>query len=70
MLFALWFVLMGEIFKKTTTFPSPHTVNTSLCTLSSLLSVYLMAANRGANLVKLNEDQKLWWLPGDKKGLP
>lgn len=67
MLFELWFVLMGEIFKQTTTFPSPHTV---LCTLSSLLSVYLMAVNHGASLVKLNEDQKLWWLPGDKKGLP
>ena len=70
MLFELWFVLMGEIFKQMTTFPSPHTVNTNLCTLSSLLSVYLMAVNRGANLVKLNEDQKLWWLPRDKKGLP
>ena len=69
MLFELWFVLMGEIFKQMTTFPS-HTVNTVVCTLSSLLSVCLMAANHGASSVKLNEDQKLWWFPGDKKGLP
>ena len=55
MLFELWFVLMGEVFKQMTTVPSPHTVNTVVCTLSSLLNVCLMAANHGASSVKLNE---------------
>lgn len=65
--FELSFVLMEESFKYMTIFPSSPCSQYRSCALSSLLSVYSVATNRGANLIKLNEDQKLWWLPGDNK---